>query len=547
MTELKTIIDQISRDKGIEREILISTLEDALRSAARKKFGQDREVEVAYNDELGDIEVFEFKDVVEEVEDEEAQVSLEEGRLMDPECQIGDQLGVKVETADFGRIAAQSAKQVIIQRMKDAERDIVYEDYKDRKGEVISGMVLRFDRGNLIVNLGRAEAVLPAREQTPREIYRPGDRIRAFVVDVKPISRGPQIVLSRTHPQFIIELFTAEVPEMAEGVVQIRAVAREPGSRTKIAVYSQDQAVDPVGACVGMKGSRVQAVVHELRGEKIDIVPWDPDPARFICNALSPAEVSRVVVDEARHTMEVVVTEEMLSLAIGRRGQNVRLSSKLAGWRVDLLDEDRFSRIQTEDEKTLLTVEGVGQATAKLLIEAGYRTARELGRATADELVEIPGISIRKADTFIAAAQEVAAEFDAQYRAEDEAAREEASNEQAAEGEAEQALAQEPETEGAEASQPEEAEAEEAGSPDGEAEEAVAAEAEESESPQTEEAGSSDSEAEEALAAEPGEAEASQSEEAEAEETAAPEPEEVAPSQPEESEEAEEAPAKRGE
>jgi len=537
MTELKTIIDQISRDKGIEREILISTLEDALRSAARKKFGQDREVEVAYNDELGDIEVFEFKDVVEEVEDEEAQISLEEGRLMDPECQVGDQLGVKVETADFGRIAAQSAKQVIIQRMKDAERDIVYEDYKDRKGEVISGMVLRFDRGNLIVNLGRAEAVLPAREQTPREIYRPGDRIRAFVVDVKPISRGPQIVLSRTHPQFIIELFTAEVPEMAEGVVQIRAVAREPGSRTKIAVYSQDPAVDPVGACVGMKGSRVQAVVHELRGEKIDIVPWDPDPARFICNALSPAEVSRVVVDEARHTMEVVVTEEMLSLAIGRRGQNVRLSSKLAGWRVDLLDEDRFSRIQTEDEKTLLTVEGVGQATAKLLIEAGYRTARELGRATADELVEIPGISIRKADTFIAAAQEVAAEFDAQYRAEDEAAREEASGEQAAEGEAEQALAQEPETEGAEASQPEEAEAEEA----------LAAEAEESESPQTEEAGSSDSETEEALAAEPGEAEASQPEETEAEKTATPEPEEVAPSQPEESEEAEETPAKREE
>ena len=528
MTELKTIIDQISRDKGIEREILISTLEDALRSAARKKFGQDREVEVAYNDEQGDIEVFEFKDVVEEVEDEEAQVSLEEGRLMDPECQVGDQLGVKVETADFGRIAAQSAKQVIIQRMKDAERDIVYEDYKDRKGEVISGMVLRFDRGNLIVNLGRAEAVLPAREQTPREIYRPGDRIRAFVVDVKPISRGPQIVLSRTHPQFIIELFTAEVPEMAEGVVQIRAVAREPGSRTKIAVYSQDPAVDPVGACVGMKGSRVQAVVHELRGEKIDIVPWDPDPARFICNALSPAEVSRVVVDEARHTMEVVVTEEMLSLAIGRRGQNVRLSSKLAGWRVDLLDEDRFSRIQTEDEKTLLAVEGVGQATAKLLIEAGYRTARELGRATADELVEIPGISIRKADTFIAAAQEVAAELDAQYRAEEEAAREEDSGEQAAEGEAEQALAQEPETEGAEGEETAAPESEEAAPP--QPEEAEEAEAEENKSPQTEEAASPDSEAEEAFADEAEESKPPQTEEADSSDS-----------------EADEAPAKREE
>jgi N utilization substance protein A len=420
MTELKRIIDQISRDKGIDREILISTLEDAIRSAARKKYGQHREVEVAYNDDLGEIEVFEFKDVVDKVDDSETQISMDEGQNMDPECQVGDQLGVKVETAEFGRIAAQSAKQVIIQRMKDAERDIIYEDYKDRKGEIISGMVLRFDKGNLIVNLGRAEAVLPAREQTPREIYRPGDRIRAFVLDIKQISRGPQIILSRTHPQFIIELFRAEVPEIAEGVVEIKAVAREPGSRTKIAVYSQDPDIDPVGACVGMKGSRVQAVVQELRGEKIDIIPWDPDPARFICNALSPAEVSRVVVDEARHTMEVVVAEDMLSLAIGKRGQNVRLSSKLSGWRVDIIDENRYALIQVEDESTLLMVEGVGQATAKLLVEAGYHTARELARATDDELVEIPGISVRKADMLIAAAQKITAEIDAEYQAQEE-------------------------------------------------------------------------------------------------------------------------------
>ena len=421
MTELKRIIDQISRDKGIDRDILISTLEDAIRSAARKKFGQNREIEVAYNEDLGEVEVFEFKDVVKEIDDPDTQVTLDTGLAMDPDCQVGDQLGVKVETDDFGRIAAQSAKQVIIQRMKDAERDMIYEDYKDRKGEIIAGMVLRFDKGSLIVNLGRAEAILPVREQTPREIYRPGDRIRAFVLDVKPIARGPQIILSRTHPQFIIELFKQEVPEIAEGVVQIKAVAREPGARSKIAVYSRDTDIDPVGACVGMKGSRVQAVVQELRGEKIDIVPWDPDPAKFICNALSPAEVARVVVDEARHTMEVVVPEEMLSLAIGKRGQNVRLSSKLTGWRVDIINEKRYARIMEEDQTTLLEIEGVGEASVQLLVEAGYTTARELARATADELIELPGISLKRAEAMISAGQEVAARLDERYQAEEQA------------------------------------------------------------------------------------------------------------------------------
>lgn len=428
MTELKRIIDQISRDKGIDRDILISTLEDAIRSAARKKFGQNREIEVAYNEELGEVEVFEFKDVVKEIDDPDTQVTLDTGLAMDPDCQVGDQLGVKVETDDFGRIAAQSAKQVIIQRMKDAERDMIYEDYKDRKGEIIAGMVLRFDKGSLIVNLGRAEAVLPVREQTPREIYRPGDRIRAFVLDVKPIARGPQIILSRTHPQFIIELFKQEVPEIAEGVVQIKAVAREPGARSKIAVYSRDTDIDPVGACVGMKGSRVQAVVQELRGEKIDIVPWDPDPAKFICNALSPAEVARVVVDEARHTMEVVVPEEMLSLAIGKRGQNVRLSSKLTGWRVDIIHEKRYARIMEEDQSTLLEIEGVGEASVQLLVEAGYTTARELARATADELIELPGISLKRAEAMISAGQEVAARLDERYQNEEQAEVEEPSS-----------------------------------------------------------------------------------------------------------------------
>ncbi|MFH2126912.1 MAG: transcription termination factor NusA, partial [Pseudomonadota bacterium] len=258
MSELKRMIDQVSREKGLDREILINTLEEAMRSAARRKLGSKVEVDVAYNDETGEVEVFEFKEVVNDVDDPETQISLEHGHRLDPDCEVGDELGVKVDTADFGRIAAQSAKQVIIQRMKDAERDIIFEDFKDRKSEIINGIVQRFDKGSIIVNLGRTEAVVPPREQVPREGYRPGDRVRAYVLDVKRISRGPQIVLSRTHPGFIEALFELEVPEIAEGIVTIEGVAREAGSRTKLGVASNDRDVDPVGACVGMKGSRVQ-------------------------------------------------------------------------------------------------------------------------------------------------------------------------------------------------------------------------------------------------------------------------------------------------
>ena len=343
MSELKRMIDQVAREKGLDREILINTLEEAMRSAARRKLGSRVEVDVAYNDEEGEVEIFEFKEVVEVVDDPETQIELKKARKLDPDCEVGDELGVKVETTEFGRIAAQSAKQVIIQRMKDAERDIIFEDFKDRKGEIINGIVQRFDKGNIIVNLGRTEAILPSREQVPREGYRPGDRVRAFVLDVKRLSRGPQIVLSRTHPGFIQALFDLEVPEIAEGIVTIEGVAREPGSRTKIGVSSRDRDVDPVGACVGMKGSRVQAVVQELRGEKIDIIAYDPDPAKYVVNALAPAEISRVIVDEVNHSMEVIVADEMLSLAIGRRGQNVRLASKLSGWRIDVKSETKYS------------------------------------------------------------------------------------------------------------------------------------------------------------------------------------------------------------
>ncbi|MBI4797429.1 MAG: transcription termination/antitermination protein NusA [Desulfarculus sp.] len=405
MSELKRMIDQVAREKGLDREILINTLEEAMRSAARRKLGSKVEVDVAYNDDLGEVEVFEFKEVVEELTDPETQIGLKQALKLDPECEVGDELGVKVDTADFGRIAAQSAKQVIIQRMKDAERDIIFEDFKDRKGEIINGIVQRFDKGAIIVNLGRTEAVLPPREQVPREGYRPGDRVRAFVLDVKRISRGPQIVLSRTHPGFIQALFELEVPEIAEGIVTVEGVAREPGSRTKIGVSSRDRDVDPVGACVGMKGSRVQAVVQELRGEKIDIISYDPDPARYVVNGLAPAEISRVVVDEVNQTMEVIVADEMLSLAIGRRGQNVRLASKLTGWKIDVKSESKYGEALRDGYRSLLDVVGVGDVSADTLFQAGYGSAEALADAEAGDLASLPGIGAERAPVLIADAR----------------------------------------------------------------------------------------------------------------------------------------------
>jgi len=405
MSELKRMIDLVAREKGLDRDILIATLEEAMRSAARRKLGSKVEVDVAYNDEIGEVEVFEFKEVVEELTDPETQVPLAKALKLDPDCEVGDELGVKVDTADFGRIAAQSAKQVIIQRMKDAERDIIYEDYKDRKGEIINGIVQRFDKGSIIVNLGRTEAVLPPKEQVPREGYRPGDRVRAYVLDIKRISRGPQIVLSRTHPGFIQALFDLEVPEIAEGIVVIEGVAREPGSRTKLGVRSADRDVDPVGACVGMKGSRVQAVVQELRGEKIDIISYDPDPAKYVVNALAPAEISRVIVDEVQKSMEVIVADEMLSLAIGRRGQNVRLASKLTGWKIDVKSETTYGEALRDGYRSLLEVVGVSDVSADTLFQAGYGSAEALAEADPEEVAALPNIDEQRADNLIAAAK----------------------------------------------------------------------------------------------------------------------------------------------
>jgi N utilization substance protein A len=405
--ELRRIIEQVSRDKGIDKELLISAIKDAVRSAARKKFGPRLELEVGYKDETGEIEVFQFKEVVTEVTDPTREISLSEGRALDEECEIGDSLGIKIDASQFGRIAAQSAKQVIMQRMKDAERDLVYEDFKDRKNEIINGIVQRLDTEGIIVNLGRTEALLPPSEQVPREIYHKGERIRAYVLDVKRQTRGPQIILSRTHPQFLVQLFEAEVPEISESIVQILGCSREPGSRAKIAVASRDSDVDPVGACVGLKGSRVQNIVQELRGEKIDIIPWNPDVAKFATNALAPAEVSRIILNKDTQTMEVIVPDDQLSLAIGKRGQNVRLASRLVGWKIDVKTESKYSKSLKEGYLSLLSIPGVGEITANLLHEAGYTSAKEVAETSLEELMNSTNLTERKATALIAAAKEM--------------------------------------------------------------------------------------------------------------------------------------------
>jgi N utilization substance protein A len=404
--ELKRVIDQVSRDKGINKEVLISTLVEAIASAAKKKLGLKTEIEVNYNDELGEIEVFEFKEVAEKVKDPQMQISLEEGKKLDPECEVGDSLGIKMETSSFGRIAAQSAKQVIIQRMKDVERDIVFEDFKDRKGEVINGVIQRLDKGAAVINLGRTEAILPIPEQIPTETYRQGDRVRAYVLEVKKISKGPQIILSRTHPQFLASLFEMEVPEISQKIVRIINVVREPGSRSKISVASEDKDVDPVGACVGVKGNRVQYVVQELKGEKIDIISWNPDPAKYICNALAPAEIIRVIIDEVNRSMEVVVPDEQLSLAIGKRGQNVRLASRLTGWKIDVKSESKYTKSMRDGYQSLLQITGVGEATADALYNAGFGSAKEVADSSIEELTQISGITVKKAEKMLEAANE---------------------------------------------------------------------------------------------------------------------------------------------
>ena len=432
LPDLNRVIEQVCKEKGINRDIIVHALEDAMLSAAKKTFGLEKNIEAKFNPEVGEVELFEIKTVVETIEDALNQVTLDDARReLDPDAEIGDQLLAKLPPEKFGRIAAQAAKQNIIQRVRDAERDIIYNEFKGRKGELVSGIVQRFEKKNIIVNLGRTDAILPEKEQIPRERYRQGDRIRAFILDVELAPKGPQIVLSRTHPGLLIELFRQEVPEIYEGIVEVKGAAREPGGRAKIAVVSHDRDVDPVGACVGMRGTRVQAVVQELRGEKIDIVPWTNDPAEYVCRAVAPAKVSKIIMDEDEHAMEVIVPDDQLSLAIGKKGQNIRLASRLTTWKLDVRSESEAEDEARRARASLTAVPGISDLTAELLIQDGVKSAEQLAESEVEAIAEIDGVGPERAPTIIAAARE----HIVQRRAEEEAAAVAGRAENAAEGE----------------------------------------------------------------------------------------------------------------
>ncbi|MBL8589708.1 MAG: transcription termination/antitermination protein NusA [Methylobacteriaceae bacterium] len=393
--ELLQIADAVAREKSIDRSIVIASMEEALQKAARSRYGQETEVRAEINPKTGETRFSRLLLVVDELDNDATQITLAEARKKNPAAEVGDWIAETLPPFDFGRIAAQSAKQVIVQKVREAERDRQYDDYKDRIGEIVNGLVKRVEYGNVIIDLGRGEAVVRRDELIPRETFRPGDRIRAYVYDVRREQRGPQIFLSRTHPQFMARLFGQEVPEIYDGIIEVKAVARDPGSRAKIAVVSRDSSIDPVGACVGMRGSRVQAVVQELQGEKIDIIPWSADAATFIVNALQPAEVVKVVLDEDSERIEVVVPDEQLSLAIGRRGQNVRLASQLSGWDIDILTEQEESERRQKEfvERTneFMNALDVDETVGQLLAAEGFRTVEELAYVDLRELASIQG------------------------------------------------------------------------------------------------------------------------------------------------------------
>ncbi|MBI2608411.1 MAG: transcription termination/antitermination protein NusA [Deltaproteobacteria bacterium] len=388
---LAKIIDQVGKEKGIDKSVIIEALEAAMITAAKKKLGIEHDIEAQFNEEIGEVELFEFKTVAKEVKDPVTQISLEKALELDPDTQEGDSLGVKMDTTGLGRIAAQTAKQVIIQKVRDAEKGIIYSEFIDRKGEVISGIVRRVEKGGVIVDLGRTEGYIPHKEMMPSEHFRAGDRVQCLLLDVLKDTPGFQLILSRAHPKLLVKLFEMEVPEVNDGIVEIKSAAREPGSRAKISVYSKDSDVDPVGACVGMRGSRVQNVVRELRGEKIDIVPFSPDPTTFVCSALAPAQISKVLVDEKNKSMEIIVADDQLALAIGKRGQNVRLASELSGWRIDIMSESKSVAEKAIALKRLQAVDGISETVAITCYHHGITKPEDLVRVPAQDISKITG------------------------------------------------------------------------------------------------------------------------------------------------------------
>jgi transcription termination/antitermination protein NusA len=419
--ELLQIADAVAREKAIDRKIVLGAMEDAIAKAARSRYGSETEVRAEIDPKSGELHLSRHMLVVETVENPAMQISLEDARRRHPAAQIGDTIADPLPPLEYGRIAAQSAKQVIVQKVREAERDRQYDEYKDRIGDIVNGIVKRVEYGNVVVDLGRGEAIVRRDEMLPREVFRNGDRIRAYIYDVRREQRGPQIFLSRTHPQFMAKLFAQEVPEIYDGIVEVKAVARDPGSRAKIAVVSRDSSVDPVGACVGMRGSRVQAVVNELQGEKIDIIPWSMDIATFVVNALAPAEVAKVVLDEERERIEVVVPDQQLSLAIGRRGQNVRLASQLTGWDIDILTEQEESeRRQAEFEnRTRMFIDSlnVDEVIGQLLASEGFNSVEELAMVDPKEIAGIEGFDEDTASELQNRAREHLAKIEAELDA----------------------------------------------------------------------------------------------------------------------------------
>jgi len=419
--ELLQIADAVAREKSIDRGIVIAAMEDAIAKAARSRYGAETDVHAEIEPKTGDLRLTRHMLVVEQVENPSNQITTEEARKRHPAAQVGDTIADALPPLEYGRIAAQSAKQVIVQKVREAERDRQYAEYKDRIGDIVNGIVKRVEYGNVVVDLGRGEAIVRRDELLPREVFRNGDRIRAYIYDVRREPRGPQIFLSRTHPQFTAKLFAQEVPEIYDGIVEVKAVARDPGSRAKIAVISRDSSVDPVGACVGMRGSRVQAVVNELQGEKIDIIPWSPDIATFVVNALAPAEVAKVVLDEERERIEVVVPDQQLSLAIGRRGQNVRLASQLTGWDIDILTEQEESerRHAEFESRTKIFVEALNldEVVGQLLASEGFDSIEELAMVDEKEIASIEGFDEETAHELQDRAREYLAQLEAELDA----------------------------------------------------------------------------------------------------------------------------------
>lgn len=472
--EILEALGQIAREKNVDKNLVIQTLEAGIVSAARRRYGANADIRVVFDQETGGMKIEYVRRVVDDLEEEELEIEIDDARIEEPSIKVGDDLTVELSLADFGRNAIQAAKQVVVQRVREAERDNVYENYHDRVGEIVTGTVQQVNRGNIIVNLGRAEALVPWREQIRREQYRQGDTVRAMIIDVQRNAKGPQIILSRGSGEFLVKLFEQEVPEILEGIVRIQAVAREAGGRSKIAVSSNELRVDPVGACVGMKGSRVQGIVRELSGERIDIVPYSEDPIAFVTKALSPARILQTIPDDENKRMKVIVTDDQLSLAIGKSGQNARLAAKLTGWEIDLVSEEEFqiSRGATpkSDRIPVGEMETVGPKTLESLVQSGFESVQDIVKATIEDLINVPGVGdVTAQKIYLGAVQHMeqveAAKAEEAAAAEAEAAEAEASaaDEATEEAPAAEAPAEEaPATEASEEAPTAEAPAEEA-------------------------------------------------------------------------------------